>query len=111
MEAPKVGKSPPSKNALEDGTDVWKLCEAIAFHETKSGKHTIAKNNWHNIMTWDRGYREGKSYASPEESQKDCVRIWRTYYKKFPDYQLADRYTGGDNVWGWLATVKQKYTE
>ena len=96
---------------LEDGTDVEKLCRAIAFHETKSGKHTIAKNNWHNIMSLEGGKRHGKSYATPEDSQKDCVRIWTQYYGRFPDYGLAKKYAGGDNVWGWLATVKQKYNE
>ncbi len=104
-------KSSKESSDFDVGYDVEKLCRAIAFHETKSGKHVIAKNNWHNIMTWDRGFREGKNYGSPEESQRDCVRIWTKYYGRFPDYALAHKYTGGDNVWGWLATVKQKYNE
>jgi len=69
-------------------------------------------------MSWEGGKRHGKSYASPEESQKDCVRIWTSYYGRFPDYNLASRYVCGPNaknceeeVWGWLATVRQKYSE
>jgi len=111
VEAPLVADTAADKNTLPDGTDVDKLCTAIAWHETRGGEQTVAKNNFHNIMTWDRGYREGKTYASPEDSQRDCIRIWSTYYGRFPDYALADRYTGGDNVYGWLATVKQKYGE
>lgn len=112
MEAPKGGDSPPLQNThLADGTDVRKLCLAIARHETRNCTDTIAPNNCVNIMTWERGYREGKSYTDPESSIQDCMALWAKHYKRFPDYALADKYTGGDNVYGWLATVKQAYAE
>lgn len=94
---------------LADGTDPRKLCLAIAQHETRGCTDTIAPHNCVNIMTWERGFREGKTFKSDEESIQACVTLWSTHYKRFPDYKLADRYTGGDNVYGWLATVKQYY--
>ena len=60
-------------------------------------------------MAWDRGFREGKAFESKEESLKACEDLWIKHYKRFPDYHLAHRYTGGDNTWEWLATVKQHY--
>jgi hypothetical protein len=102
---------------LEDGTDTAKLCVAIGWHETKSGKHAIGKWNFWNIMHWPNGKRKPKDYGSYEEGLADCVRIWSTYYKRFPDYNLAYRYVCGaakdcdEVVWGWLATVKQKFNE
>ena len=62
-------------------------------------------------MEWPNGpgSRRGKAFESKENSFKACEDLWIKHYKRFPDYGLAHRYTGGDNTWEWLGTVKQHY--
>jgi hypothetical protein len=47
--------------------------------------------------------REPKYYATPEESYKDCQRIWNKYYGRLPDLALANKWTGGDSPENWLS--------
>lgn len=93
----------------EPAYDVVKVCQAIACSETSCGKDGTARsrNNHHGIMKFwiENGERKrtAKYYKRPEESYRDCERIWNTYYKRLPDLELAIRWTGNDNAETWLS--------
>ena len=70
-----------------------------------------SKNNCHGIMHWPNGVRQLRVFNTPEDSHNECVRIWSTYYKAFPGYTLADKWTGGDSTYTWLYNVKTRYNE
>ena len=88
-----------------------KLAYAVAVAET--GDCTtgmgVTKNNCFGIMTWPNGVRTGKWYPNKEASYEDFKRIWKKSYKRFPDYYLADKWTGGDSVNDWLTNVRAAY--
>lgn len=93
---------------LEDGTDLNKLAYAVARHETAnctkgSGKY----NNCHGIIR-NGGFVR---YSTKEESYKDFKQLWKKWYKKFPDYELAHRYSGGDRTNEWIYNVTKFYHE
>lgn len=95
------------------GLNINKLAYCVAKAETQNCTTGmgITKNNCHGLMTWERGFREGKWYNTIEESYEDFKRLWMRSYKTFPTYQMADKYTGGDQTQIWLNTVTNCYYE
>jgi len=69
----------------------------------------ITQNNCFGIMTWERGFRELKSYSSIEESYDDFKRIWTENYQDYPSWNLAHTWTGGDSTDTWLYNVNYYY--
>ena len=106
---PRPGKAP--QKAAPVGYDLDKLAHAVATAET--GGCTLGSGKTHHnaygIMVWPNGHRQFKRYSSCEESVKDFKRIWAAYYKRFPDLNLARRWTGNDRASTWLATVTRTY--
>lgn len=103
----KVSKAPQKGNAV----DLDKLAKAVAVAETGgcalgSGK---THHNAYGIMVWPNGHRQFKRYSTCAESVKDFKRIWSTYYKRFPDLHLAEKWTGHDRASLWLAHVTASY--
>lgn len=107
VETPKLEKT-ISAEVLPDGTDLNKLAYAVAMAETGDCTTGIGpkKFNCFGVKGHD-GYM--KTYGSKEESYADFKRIWSKYYKKFPNWSLANTWTGGDSVETWLAAVKKYY--
>ena len=67
-------------------------------------------NNCFGIMTWSRGFREGKTYRSKEESYEDFKKIWIKFYgNHFPTWNDAAKWTGNDNPNNWLKNVSYYY--
>jgi len=60
-------------------------------------------------MTWPNGVRQPKRYANCEESYQDFYRIWKKYYKKFPDEHLAKKWSGNDRHIAWLKNTTAVY--
>lgn len=60
-------------------------------------------------MTWENGYREQKTYDSTDQSFEDFKRIWEKYYERYPDRQLAIKWTGNDRAETWLKNVNYYY--
>jgi len=60
-------------------------------------------------MHWPNGKRTGKSYISKEDSYEDFKRIWAKSYGRFPDLQMAEKWTGKDRAQTWLKIVKANY--
>uniref|UniRef100_A0A6H2A0S5 Putative glycoside hydrolase n=2 Tax=viral metagenome TaxID=1070528 RepID=A0A6H2A0S5_9ZZZZ len=86
-----------------------KLAYAVSIHESNGCNSYVARmyNNCHGIRrngTWQH-------YVSKEDSFNDFKEIWSKYYKKFPDYELADKYSGGDRTNEWLNNVTKIYNE
>lgn len=48
-------------------------------------------------------------YNSREESYEAFKTIWLKWYKTFPDYEMAYKWTGGDNTQHWLRIVTEYY--
>ena len=61
-------------------------------------------------MSWDKqGNRFPRYFKTKEDGFKEFKRIWLKYYGRFPDKQLADKWTGKDKPDSWLANVKFYY--
>jgi len=109
---PEPGKTSGDKNiTLSEELNIDKLAYAVAQAETNNCTKgaSLSKNNCFGIMHWPNGKRQLKYYESPQDSYAEFKRIWTTHYKEFPDYRLADKYTGGDNTSQWLANVNKYY--
>ncbi len=109
---------PTTKEAAMDKTpdfDLDKLAKAVAMHETldcKARAGAALVNNCFGIMSWDsKGRRYFRPFKTKEDSYTEFKRIWSTFYKKFPDYNLARRYSGNDRVNAWLGNVTRYYAE
>ena len=48
-------------------------------------------------------------YEDKSESYEAFKKIWKTHYRRYPDYQLAKTYSGGDRVKNWLKNVNELY--
>lgn len=104
--APK-GETPQPTAAV--GYDPDKLCRAIAMHET--GGCTKGVGPTHNNCIGMKPGGKFKRYPTKEDSIQDCVRVWKTYYKKFPNMDLARTWSGNDRAGTWLANVTTFYAE
>lgn len=85
-----------------------KLARAVAMHEThdcqdKQGAALV--NNCFGIIRNGRFVR----YATKEDSYADFKQIWTKYYGRFPDLELAKRYSGNDRSRTWLNNVIKFY--
>jgi len=87
--------------------DVYRLCKAIARHETNSC--TTGVGATHNNCVGIKRNSTFVRYSDPEESIEDCVRVWTTYYKRMPDLHLARRWSGNDRANAWLQNVLAFY--
>ncbi len=99
--------SAPVANSL----DINKLAHCIAVAETNDCTKGmgITKSNCFGVMTWERGFREGKRYNNKKESYEDFKRIWLKSYKTFPTYSMAVKWTGNDSARRWLNIVTGCY--
>jgi len=91
-----------------------KLAYAIAMAETHDCTKGMGKtkNNCFGVMTWKRGFREGKTYATKGESYADFRRIWtKSYGGTFPTWGDAKKWTGNDNPRTWLNNVTTYYND
>lgn len=99
--------------AVVEDFNISKLAYAIAMAET--GDCTtgmgVTRNNCFGIMTWKRGFREGKTYSSKDESYADFRRVWEKSYGGFPTRSMARKWTGNDSPSNWLSTVKLYYSK
>jgi len=60
-------------------------------------------------MTWERGYREFKTYKTKNESYEDFKRIWTSYYWWLPNLAKAKKYSWNDRSNAWLKNVLNYY--
>lgn len=97
----------------EESLDLDKLSKAVAVAETGGCKDGTAKkrNNCHGIMCWPQGKRTPCYFKSQAESHKRFKEIWAKSYKRFPDYNLAKKYTGNDHTETWLRNVTIAYNQ
>jgi len=71
----------------------------------------VTKNNCFGYMTWENGYREGKTYSSKEESYKDFKELWIRAYGGFPTIEMAKKWTGNHNSNTWYNNVSYYYNK
>lgn len=109
---------PYPKNVFWDESNLnyEKLAYAISCAETACGKDGTAKsrNNCCGIMRFwvdDKGVRQRapKTFEAYEDSLIEAAALWKRSYGIFPTPDLANKWTGGDNPTGWLATVTRVY--
>ena len=104
---------PTTHNWTIERLDLDKLVRSIAMHETKGC--TIGSGASHNnpggVMTWKTGTRKFKYYNNCEEGYEDMKRIWRTYYKTYPNIALAKKWSGNDRAHSWLRNVNYWYNK
>lgn len=100
-------------SSSETAFDLDKLAYAVAMAETGDGEHGMGKTkkNHFGVMTWERGFREGKVYNSKEDSYADFKRIWQKHYGGFPTLAMAKKWTGNDNPQNWLNIVSFYYNQ
>ena len=104
---------------LTDGTDLYKLAGCVAIQETANCTKGfgLEYNNCHGLKNGNTApcSKIGKNrmciYESPNESYKAFKIIWQKWYKRFPDYQLAQKYSGNDRAGIWLNNVTNCYYE
>lgn len=60
-------------------------------------------------MTWDRWYREFKTYATKQDSYEDFKRIRTSYYWWLPNLDKAKKYSWNDRPEAWLKNVLDYY--
>lgn len=88
--------------------DYDRLAYAVAMTETANCTKGVGKS-----LSNCFGIRSGKGYKrynSPEESYADFKRIWKKYYKRYPDMKLARKYCP-PNAAKWLKTVNYYYSK
>ena len=93
--------------------DLDKLALAVATAETQNCTTGmgVTRNNCFGIMTWARGFREGKTYASKDESYDNFKQIWTEKYSGgYPSHYEAKRWVGGDPT-TWLKNVAASYNK
>lgn len=104
---------------IENWIDYYDLAYAVAMAETGNCKLGFWKEynncfwikNW-NIAPCKKIWRARTCiYNNPSESYEAFKKIWKTYYKRFPDYELAVRWTGNDRADTWLKHVKLYYNK
>lgn len=98
------------------GYDLEKLAVAIATAETSNcTKGTaLTHNNCFGIKrnnTCTVGTPRGSfvQFSSHEESFQCFRQIWTKWYRAYPNYTLAHKWTGGDRVNTWLNNVGATY--
>lgn len=99
--------------------DIEKLAYAVAMAETANctkGYGSMYNNCFGikngNTAPCDRiGQNRMCIYNSPSESYEAFKIIWSKWYKTFPDYALANKWTGADRVDTWLKHVSHYYNK
>lgn len=92
--------------------DLEKLAHAVAFAETGhcTDGTAIKRKNCHGIMAWDKNHnRYPRYFTTTQESFDEFKRIWTKSYKRYPDINLAIKWTGNDNAHVWLSNVNTYY--
>lgn len=88
--------------------DLKILCKAIAVAET-SGCTTgsaLSSTNCHGITSRKGGYVK---YQNFEQSFAACEDLWARKYVRFPDWDLAARWSSPGAASGWLLNVRHVY--
>jgi len=94
------------------------LANAVARHETASCtkgygaeyRNCFGIKNGNTAPCPKIGRNKMCIYENKEDSYQAFYKIWKKWYKKFPNYVLADRYAN-DRSGIWLANVTQFYNE
>lgn len=104
---------------IENWIDYYDLAYAVAMAETGNCKLGFWKeyNNCFWIKNWKTApckkvWRVNTCiYDNPSESYEAFKKIWKTHYKKFPNYELAVIWTGWYTPDIWLNNVKLYYNK
>lgn len=102
----------PTKTSQKNATyNIDKLAECVAVAETSWCTKWMwrTKNNCFWIMIRPNGKRTGKRYATKQKSFEHFKTIWDKSYWAYPNWKLANKWTGGDNPKRWLNTVNSCY--
>ena len=112
---------PTQQKSNKQDFDLEKLAHAVAFAETGhcADGTAIKRNNCHGIMAWKKVFdketkknttvRYPRYFRSTQESFDEFKRIWAKSYKRYPDINLAIKWTGNDNAHVWLSNVNTYY--
>ena len=108
-----------TKTEIENWIDYYDLAYAVAMAETWNCKFWFWKeyNNCFWIKNWksvpcEKIWRSRTCiYNSPSESYIAFKKIWKKWYKRFPNYDMAVRWTGNDKASIWLNNVKLYYNQ
>ena len=111
--APDIEKLVDGTEYLEDGTDLNRLAYAVARHETGAGKfgYGLEYNNHHGIKNGNTapcpkiGRNNMCIYEDSNESYVAFKKIWKKWYRTYPNITLAEKYTSKDRAWDWLSNV------
>lgn len=102
-----------TKNKPDTKFSPYKLCIAIAGHETAfcSNEHIGPRlyNNCTSIMSWRNGKRYIRKFATKTDSIKACAKLWNDHYGGMPTMKQAIRYSGNDKAADWLKNVTYFY--
>lgn len=112
-----VGDVQPTPTPTTAGYDIGKLSWAVGMAETWGGKrwYGASHNNLHGIKhgntapcPWVPKLKMCR-YSDPQQSHEAFKKIWSRWYKRYPDYALAKKWTGSDRVHTWLKNVNYWY--
>lgn len=102
-----------TRTIVKNDFDIDRLAYAVAMAETWNCKYWYGKT--HNNCFWIKHWNtapcpwvpKGKmcKFKSKEASYEAFKKIWEKWYKKYPDRQLASRWTWADRVDTWLEHV------
>lgn len=99
------------------GVDLDRLAKAVAIAETTNCTkgYGVTHNNcfwikhWNTVpCPWVPKWAMCK-FKTKEESFEAFKTIWGRWYKTYPTYEQAHRWTGWDRVYNWLNIVKANY--
>lgn len=88
--------------------DVRILCKAIAVAETSNCTtgSALSYNNCHGITKRSGGY---VTYSDTAQSFAACEDLWKRKYVRFPDMELAARWSSPGAAATWLGNVTRAY--
>lgn len=91
--------------------DIDKLADCVSLAETWRCTKGMWKtrNNCFGIMHRPNGKRQGRNYATKEDSFTHFKQIRQKSYKHYPNLKLATKWTGNDNAQRRLNTVNACY--
>lgn len=92
----------------EEPLDIKRLCRAIAVAETSNCTtgSALSHTNCHGITKRSGGYM---TYESFEESFAACEDLWSRLYVRFPDLELAAKWSSPGAAETWLKNVTIAY--
>lgn len=101
------------------GFNIKKLAYAVSMAETSGFTkwYWVTHNNWYWIKHWNTAPCPGVpklvmcKFDTKQQSTEAFIKIWSKWYWRFPDYNMAYKWTWWDRTMNWLNTVTYYYNK